>query len=183
MKITHLNISELCVIEPNTFEDSRGSFRETYNKSVFKRQGIGVNFVQDNLSVSHKHVVRGLHFQREPHAQAKLVTVLQGAVLDYAVDIRLGSPTFGRWEEVLLTADNRMLFYIPAGFAHGFVSLEDNTIFSYKCSDTYHKASEGGIIWNDSTLKISWGVESHGVTTPIISDKDAVLPAFIDSGN
>ncbi len=131
------------------------------------------DFVQDNQSLSQKGTVRGLHFQADPHAQGKLVRVIQGAVIDVAVDIRKGSPTYGQHVAVELTGENCKMFWVPPGFAHGFSVLEDNTIFVYKCTNLYHKVSEGGLLWNDPTLNINWQV-----TEPVVSEKDALLPTL-----
>ncbi len=173
MEVVKSEIPGLVILKPRVFSDDRGSFWETYNKSVFQSLGLDVNFVQDNQSVSKVNVVRGLHFQAPPHAQAKLVRVLNGAVLDVVVDIRKGSPTYGRHESVLLSAENKLLFFIPAGFAHGFAALEDNSVFQYKCSAQYNKESEGCLQWNDPTLNIAWGVKN-----PIISSKDSTGSIF-----
>jgi dTDP-4-dehydrorhamnose 3,5-epimerase len=132
-----------------------------------------MNFLQDNESKSKKGVLRGLHFQAPPFGQGKLVRVMRGAVLDVAVDIRKTSPTYGKWDSIVLTSENKWMFWIPAGFAHGFVTLEDDTVFFYKCTNVYNKASEGSIIWNDPVLNINWGV-----TDPLISDKDKCSPGF-----
>jgi len=167
MHVTKTKIEGLLVVEPTIFKDDRGYFFESYNEQSFKALGITDKFVQDNQSCSQKGVVRGLHFQKPPFAQAKLVRVLQGAVVDFAVDIRRGSPTYGQYESVLLTADNFRQFYLPVGFAHGFAALEDNTVFAYKCSNFYNKASEGCILFNDKDLNINWQVDN-----PITSEKD-----------
>lgn len=167
MEITASSISGLLTIKPRIFSDDRGSFCETFSKQLFFEAGITEDFVQDNQSISVANVLRGLHFQAPPYAQAKLVRVTRGSVLDVAVDIRKNSPTYGKHETVFLSAENNMMFYIPAGFAHGFVALEDNTIFQYKCSAYYHKASEGCLLWNDPELNINWKV-NH----PLLSPKD-----------
>ncbi len=167
MKFIETGFQGLYEIEPRVFEDARGYFYESYSKSVFQQYGIDVNFVQDNQSMSQKGVVRGLHFQAPPFAQGKLVRVIKGSVLDIALDIRKGSPTFGKHHSVLLSEENKKLFWIPAGFAHGFSTLEDNTVFAYKCTEVYNKPSEGCVLWNDPELGIGWQV-SH----PIISEKD-----------
>ena len=135
--------------------------------------GLNSNFVQDNESKSQKNVLRGLHFQKPPFAQAKLVRVIKGAVLDVAVDIRKDSPTYGEWESVELTEENKLMYWIPAGFAHGFLTLKDDTIFSYKCTNVYNKESEGSIKWDDSILNINWNIQN-----PIISEKDKKSPSF-----
>ena len=163
-------LSGVVEIAPRIFQDSRGYFFESYNKEVFEKNGIEEEFVQDNQSYSVKGVVRGLHFQREPFAQGKLVRVIKGAVLDIVVDIRPESATFGQWLSFELTEENKGMLYIPPGFAHGFTALEDS-VFSYKCTNLYHKASEGGIIYNDPDLNIDWATDN-----PIVSEKDLELP-------
>ena len=172
MQVIKKSLEGLLEIIPTVYKDERGYFFETYNKQAFEAQGLPTHFVQDNQSFSKKGVVRGLHFQREPHAQGKLVRVVMGRVLDFAVDIRPNSPTFGQYEVVELDANRGNLFYLPEGFAHGFVVLEDS-VFIYKCTNLYNKAAEGGIIWNDPTLNIDWQV-----TNPIVSSKDLDLPQF-----
>ena len=140
-------IPDLLIFEPKVFEDARGYFFESYNKNVFEQAGLPTNFVQDNQSLSQKGVLRGLHFQNNPHAQGKLVRVITGAVFDVAVDIRKGSPTYGQWFGIELNEKNKWMMYIPEGFAHGFATLQDNTVFSYKCTNLYNKASEDCILW------------------------------------
>lgn len=167
MEILETKIKDLLIIKPRVFEDARGYFFESYNKDVFTKHHIHVDFVQDNQSLSHRGVLRGLHFQSPPFAQGKLVRVITGAVLDVAVDIRKNSPTYGEHVTIELTEENKTMFYIPPGFAHGFATLRDNTIFSYKCTQTYHKESEGTVLWNDSDLKIDWQLEN-----PLLSEKD-----------
>lgn len=167
MEILETKIKDLLIIKPRVFEDARGYFFESYNKDVFTKHHIHVDFIQDNQSLSHRGVLRGLHFQSPPFAQGKLVRVITGAVLDVAVDIRKSSPTYGQHVTIELTEENKTMFYIPPGFAHGFATLCDNTIFSYKCTQTYHKESEGTVLWNDSDLKIDWQLEN-----PLLSDKD-----------
>jgi dTDP-4-dehydrorhamnose 3,5-epimerase len=167
IEIVKTKIPDLHIIKPQVFEDNRGYFFESYNKSTFLEAGIDEHFVQDNESKSMKGVLRGLHFQKPPHAQGKLVRVVKGAVLDVAVDLRKSSPTFGQWDSVELTETNKWMYWIPAGFAHGFVTLEDNTIFSYKCTNVYNKQSEACILWNDATLNIDWKTAQ-----PILSEKD-----------
>lgn len=171
MKVTTTPIKDLLIIAPRVFADNRGYFFETYNKNSYTEAGIKEEFVQDNQSKSSKGTLRGLHFQAPPFAQGKLVRVIQGAVLDVAVDIRKDSPTFGQHFTVELTAENQLQFWIPAGFAHGFLTLEDDTIFAYKCTNFYDKASEGGLIWNDPALNINWGTNDV-----IVSEKDMILP-------
>lgn len=165
------DIPGLLIIKPDLFNDDRGYFFEAYNKNRLLEAGIDVDFIQDNESCSKKGVLRGLHYQREPYSQGKLVRVIKGAVLDVAVDIRLNSPTYGRWSAVELTSENKLIYWIPKGFAHGFLALEDDTIFSYKCSGIYHKPSEASIIWNDPILAINWGIKN-----PILSEKDKLAP-------
>ena len=175
MEVIKTNIPDLYIVKPKVFEDHRGYFFESYNKELFLGNGIDQNFVQDNESKSSKGVLRGLHFQTPPFAQGKLVRVMQGSVLDVAVDIRKHSPTYGKWASVELTQDNKWMYWVPPGFAHGFVTLEDNTVFFYKCTNVYNKESEGSILWNDSDLNIDWQVEN-----PILSDKDTTSPLFKD---
>ena len=173
MQKTNTNIEGLIVVEPRVFEDKRGYFFESYNTDKFSELGITKTFIQDNQSLSQKGVLRGLHFQKPPFAQAKLVRVIKGAVLDIAVDIRSSSPTYGQWYAIELSEQNKKMLYIPEGFAHGFLTLEDDTIFSYKCSENYHPEAEDAILWSDEDLNINWDVES-----PIISDKDKKAQAF-----
>lgn len=172
MRIIETGFEGLYEIESNVFGDDRGYFFESFRKSTFEALGIRTDFVQDNESFSVKGTLRGLHYQKEPFAQAKLVRVALGKVLDVAVDLRVGSPTFGKHHTVILDAKRHNLFMVPAGFAHGFLALEDS-VFSYKCSNYYDKASEGGIIWNDTTLNIDWQIDN-----PIVSEKDKLLPNF-----
>ena len=167
MKIIKTEIEGLLIIKPRVFEDERGYFFESWSKAAFENAGLDINFIQDNQSFSSKGVVRGLHFQNPPFAQGKLVHVLKGSVLDVAVDIRKKSPTYGKHVSVLLSGENKTMFWIPPGFAHGFSTLEDNTIFSYKCSGVYNKESEGSLMWNDTNLNIDWKIKN-----PIISEKD-----------
>ncbi len=175
MKIIETHIPGLIEIEPNIFGDERGYFYESYNKDAFVKAGITAEFVQDNQSLSSKGVLRGLHFQNPPHAQGKLVRVIHGSVLDVAVDIRVGSPTYGKHHKVILSGENKKMFWVPPGFAHGFLTLEDDTIFAYKCTGMYNKESEGSINWNDPTLKIDWNVEN-----PSVSGKDKEAPGFME---
>lgn len=168
MQIIYTPIEGLVILEPRIFHDTRGYFYESYNQQKMSELGIDTIFVQDNQSYSQKGVIRGLHFQRPPFAQAKLVRVIKGKVLDVAVDIRKGSPTYGQHYSVLLTGDNHLQFFIPEGFAHGFVALEDNSIFTYKCSQFYHKEAEMSIRYNDPILNIDWGLDE----TPIMTEKD-----------
>ncbi len=168
MEIRETKIEGLVIIQPRIFEDERGLFFESFNHSKLEEfLGKDVNFVQDNESVSKKDVVRGLHFQEPPFAQGKLVHVTHGSVMDVAVDLRKNSSTYGQWHSELLSAENHTLFWIPEGFAHGFVALEENTTFLYKCTNYYHPSSERTILWNDENLFIDWGTNS-----PIVSSKD-----------
>lgn len=155
MKLTLTPIKDLVVIEPKVFGDERGYFYEAYNKNTFHELGLDYDFVQDNQSFSRKGVLRGLHFQKQ-FPQAKLVRVIEGEVFDVAVDLRKDSPTFGKWYGVTLSGDNKKMFMIPRGFAHGFLVLSETAIFSYKCDDFYHPNDEGGIIYNDPDIGIEW---------------------------
>jgi len=175
MEIVETGILDLYIVKPTIFKDNRGYFFESYNKEAFLRYGIDQNFVQDNESKSGKGVLRGLHFQKPPFAQGKLVRVIKGAVRDVAVDLRKSSPTYGKWASVELTEDNKWMYWVPPGFAHGFVTLEEDTVFFYKCTNIYNKASEGAIRWDDPDLNIDWGVNN-----PVLSDKDKVSPLFKD---
>lgn len=175
MKFIESSIKGLIEIEPRIFSDERGLFFESYNKSVFEKNGVAVDFVQDNQSYSVAGTLRGLHFQRAPFAQGKLVRVITGKVLDVVVDLREGSSTFGQYDTFVLDAQKQNMLYVPEGFAHGFLALEDS-IFHYKCTNLYHKASESGIIWNDPELNINWGI-----TNPLVSEKDEQLPTFKES--
>jgi len=176
MEIVETGIKDLVIIKPNVFEDDRGYFFESYNKIKFLEKGIDVNFVQDNESRSMKNVLRGLHFQKPPFTQGKLVRVMRGSVLDVAVDLRKNSPTYGKWASIVLSDKNKWMYWVPAGFAHGFMTLEDDTVFFYKCTNIYNKDSEGSLLWNDPDLKIDWGKE----VKPILSGKDKVAPVFKD---
>jgi dTDP-4-dehydrorhamnose 3,5-epimerase len=175
MEILHTEIEGLLIIQPVVFEDERGYFYESYNASKLEAQGFKQNFIQDNVSKSQKDVLRGLHFQNPPHTQGKLVKVIKGAVLDVAVDLRRDSKTYGKHLTIELTEENKTQFYVPAGFAHGFLTLRDNTIFSYKCTQFYNKDSEESILWNDEDLNIDWGIKN-----PTISDKDRKAIKFSD---
>ena len=174
-KVIETSIRDLIIIETKIFSDDRGFFVESYNLREFSNLGVNVNFVQDNHSFSRKGVLRGLHFQLK-HLQGKLVRVISGKVFDVAVDLRLNSPTFGNWYGVELTEDNGLQFYIPPGFAHGFIALEDNTHFFYKCTNFYFPEDELGIVWNDPLLNIQWPIDQ--VNEVIISDKDKKLSSF-----
>ncbi|MCF0075137.1 dTDP-4-dehydrorhamnose 3,5-epimerase [Dyadobacter sp. CY261] len=172
MKIKQCSLRDVLILEPSVFGDERGHFYESFNKNAWESLGLPTDFVQDNQSFSKSGVIRGLHFQHAPYAQGKLVRVLSGRVIDVAVDLREESPTFGQYELFDLDAVGGRMVYIPAGFAHGFAAIQDS-VFYYKCTAPYHKASEGGILWNDPTLNIPWDVKN-----PIVSDKDQVLPTF-----
>ena len=175
MTITKLEIEWLFTFEPRVFNDDRGAFFESFNDRTFREAtGFTGQFVQDNHSISRKGVVRGLHYQLTPHAQGKLVRVVSGAAFDVAVDIRRGSPTFGKWAGVELSAANRRQFWIPAGFAHGFLALEDDTQFLYKTTDFWHSPSERSLKWDDPALAIDWPL----TVSPIVSSKDAEAPGF-----
>ncbi|MDC7234676.1 MAG: dTDP-4-dehydrorhamnose 3,5-epimerase [Spirochaetales bacterium] len=170
------SIPGVVIIQPRKFGDDRGFFMETYKKSDFVSAGITEEFCQDNHSFSCKGVLRGLHFQSAPHAQGKLVRVLAGAVWDVAVDLIPGSPTFGKHVGIELTAENNTMFYIPPGFGHGFLTLEDNTHFLYKCTAEYAPEVDGGVKWDDPDLSIPWPLEGD----PLLSGKDAQLPYLKD---
>jgi dTDP-4-dehydrorhamnose 3,5-epimerase len=172
MKFYETSLVDVFLIESRIFHDDRGHFFESFNLSSWKKQGFTNEFVQDNQSFSVKGVVRGLHFQTGEYAQGKLVRVLSGRVLDIALDIRPDSPTFGKYELFDLDAKSGKMVYIPEGFAHGFVAIEDS-VFHYKCTGGYCKEAEAGIHWNDPSLNIPWGV-----TNPIVSEKDQILPTF-----
>jgi dTDP-4-dehydrorhamnose 3,5-epimerase len=167
LEIKEIFIQGPLVIQPRVFFDQRGYFFESYNKQTFSKAGLSAEFVQDNQSFSHKGALRGLHFQAPPFAQAKLVRVVRGAVYDVIVDIRKNSPTYGKHFGIELTAENFTMLWIPEGFAHGFSTLEDDTLFSYKCTNVYNRDSEGGILWRDPALQINWKVED-----PVLSEKD-----------
>ena len=175
MRIIDTPIADLFVIEPKVWKDDRGYFYESFREDFFKEIKIDLSLVQDNQSLSQKGTIRGLHFQAPPFEQGKLVRVLQGAVLDVVVDIRKKSPTYGQSFAIELNDQNHLQLWIPPGFAHGFSTLADQTIFCYKCSNYYHKASEGGIRFNDETLAIDWKVPAIHV-----SEKDYLLPTFKD---
>jgi dTDP-4-dehydrorhamnose 3,5-epimerase len=175
MDVEKTNIHGLCIIVPDVFADERGFFVETYHRDRYREAGVEADFVQDNLSCSGKGVLRGLHYQAPPFAQGKLVTVLSGCALDVAVDIRFGSPTFGKYVAVELSEKNHRQFWIPAGFAHGFIALEDDTLFAYKCTNVYSKAHDRGLLWNDPAIGIDWRIDA-----PLISEKDSRQPALRD---
>ncbi len=169
IKVTTCDIEGLYVIEPTVFKDERGYFMETYNQNDFKEAGLNMTFVQDNQSMSVKGVLRGLHFQKQ-YPQGKLVRAVRGTVFDVAVDLRSDSKTYGKWFGVTLSAENKKQFYIPEGFAHGFLVLSDEAEFAYKCTDFYHPGDEGGLLWSDPEIGVDWSIEP-GMEL-IISDKD-----------
>lgn len=185
-KKVETGIRDLYVIEPTVFGDNRGFFMETYSKKDFNEIGLTMDFVQDNHSKSKKGVLRGLHFQIK-HTQGKLVRVTKGSVYDVAIDLRKGSETFGKWYGVELTEENKKMFYIPEGFAHGFLTLEDETEFQYKCTDYYAPEFDSGVLWNDKNINIEWNLEKYGLNeeTILLSEKDKnqqTLLQFIESG-
>jgi dTDP-4-dehydrorhamnose 3,5-epimerase len=175
-KFKRLKIPEVILIEPGIFKDGRGFFIETYKYSDFARAGIKEYFVQDNYSSSIKGVLRGLHFQKNPHAQGKIVQCIRGKVFDVAVDIRKGSPSFGHWVSVELSEDNNLMLYVPPAFAHGFVVLSEEAGVIYKCTGEYAPEDDRGVIWNDPAINIRWPIK-----TPILSEKDKRHPALKDS--
>ena len=176
MNFTPTKLEGCFIIEPKIIKDERGYFMESFNENTFQKgTGKAVHFVQDNQSFSSKGVFRGLHYQTGEHAQAKLVRVLQGEVLDVVVDIRPDSETFGEYVSVLLTGENQTQFFVPRGFAHGFLVLSDTATFFYKCDNFYNKESEGGIIYNDKSVNIDWQFPTENL---IISEKDLILPTL-----
>ena len=177
MNFIKTKIKDLLIVEPKIWKDDRGYFFESYNKRNFNEAGINASFVQDNQSLSQKGTLRGLHAQSGEHAQGKLVRVIKGRVIDVAVDIRKSSETYGQHLAVELSEVNQLLFWVPPGFLHGFVTLENDTIFTYKVTGLYDKNSEIGVVWNDPELNIDWGISAEDV---ILSDKDKVLPLFKD---
>lgn len=178
MKIKETPLKDCYIVEPTIFEDERGYFYEKFNEQKFEElTGRNGHFVQDNISKSTYGVLRGLHLQKGEHAQAKLVSCLEGSVWDVAVDLREDSPSFGKWFGIELTEENKLQFYVPRGFAHGFSVLSETAIFAYKCDNFYNKASESGIMYNDEELKIDWKLPLDKV---LISEKDQVLPLFLE---
>jgi dTDP-4-dehydrorhamnose 3,5-epimerase len=176
MKIEKTTLEGAYLIKPRVFDDERGFFMETYSEKKFKEAGIEARFVQDNHSMSvTRGVLRGLHYQKPPYSQAKLVRVTKGTAYDVIVDLRKDSPTYGKWEGFELSAKNYYMLFVPKGFAHGFCTLENDTEFQYKCDEFYMPESEGAIIWNDSDLKIYWPIEN-----PILSKKDNQAQKFAD---
>lgn len=170
MNVSNTTLPGIVVIEPRVFQDSRGFFLETWHQERYQECGLPANFVQDNLSLSTYGTLRGLHFQH-PNDQGKLVYVLQGEIFDVAVDIRVGSQTFGRWTSVMLSEANKLQVYIPEGFAHGFCVTSKSALVGYKCTDFYNPTTEGGVLWNDPAIDIAWPV-----ATPTLSDKDRAYP-------
>lgn len=177
MTIERTPIKDLVIINPTVFEDSRGYFFEAYNQDTLVAKGKNINFVQDNQSFSKRGTLRGLHYQNPPFAQTKLVRVLEGEIVDVAVDIRKNSPTYGQHFAIKLSAENKKQLLIPQGFAHGFSVLSETAVVLYKCDEFYNKVSEGGIRYDDPTLNIDWGID---LKTAIVSDKDIELPNFAD---
>ena len=171
-----LELEGLVLVKPTIFKDGRGFFIEAYKRGDFEKAGIKEEFVQDNHSRSLKGVLRGLHFQRDPHAQGKLVRCIRGRIFDAAVDIRKGSATFGRWAGFELNEDNSWMLYIPPGFAHGFLVLSDDAEIIYKCTSEYSPADDGGIRWNDPQIAVAWGINN-----PVVSEKDKNLPLLKDA--
>lgn len=174
MKVIETEFEGLLIIEPRVFSDARGYFYESYNHAAFANAGITIPFIQDNQSMSMKGAIRGLHFQKHPRAQAKLVRVTAGGVLDVVLDIRKESPTYGKYLTIELSDANKRMLFIPVGFAHGFATLQDHTIFQYKCSELYYPETEGGVRWNDADLGIQW----PSFDTIVVSDKDQQLPLW-----
>jgi dTDP-4-dehydrorhamnose 3,5-epimerase len=175
MEIIKTPIKDLLIVKPRVFEDTRGFFCETYNEKAYFDAGIKIRFVQDNQSKSSYGVIRGLHYQLAPYSQTKLVSVVQGAVYDVAVDLRTGSPTFGQWYGVELSLENHLQFLIPKGFAHGFAVLTEEAIFTYKCDDFYNPQAERGIVYNDKSLNIDWRIPAD---CAIVSEKDTKHLSF-----
>ncbi|MEY8308835.1 dTDP-4-dehydrorhamnose 3,5-epimerase [Erysipelotrichaceae bacterium 51-3] len=183
MKVTETAIPGVLIIDTDVFGDHRGYFTETYSKPKYEKLGIDVDFVQDNMSFSAAEgTVRGLHWQNPPYAQSKLVSCTKGRVIDVAVDIRKGSPTFGKWVSCELSADNHRQFFIPQGFAHGFLTLSPDVEFRYKVDNVYNKESEGAIRYDDPTVNVDWGTLLEG-REAILSDKDKIAPELADSNN
>lgn len=178
IKVIPTHIESLVIIEPQVFGDDRGYFMETYNREAFADAGLYMEFVQDNQSMSRKGVLRGLHLQTK-YSQGKLVRVISGEVYDVGVDLRRGSPTYGQYAGVTLSGENRKMLYVPEGFAHGFLVLSDEAVFTYKCTQLYHPEYEAGIIYSDPDIGIDWPT---GGITPVLSDKDTKLPTLKQAG-
>ncbi len=181
MEIINTPIKDLIEIVPKVFNDDRGYFLEDFHEQKFLQLGLPIHVSQSNRSFSIKGALRGLHFQRSPHEQGKLVSVVSGAILDVAVDLRKSSETLGEWYSTILSGENNKMLYIPPGFAHGFLAIEPSYL-SYKCTSLYDPHSEGGIIWDDPTLNIDWQLAKFNVIHPIISEKDSKFPQFKDVG-
>ncbi|MDI6801269.1 MAG: dTDP-4-dehydrorhamnose 3,5-epimerase [Thermodesulfovibrionales bacterium] len=177
-EFTRLEIPDVILIKPKVFKDERGFFVETYKRSDFRSFGINEHFIQDNHSMSVKNVLRGLHYQKNPQAQGKLVRCIHGRIFDVAVDIRKDSPAYGRWVGVELSEENKLMLYIPVGFAHGFLALSGTAEIVYKCTEEYSPENDSGIIWNDPEINIGWPVNE-----PVISEKDRGLPLLKDADN
>ncbi|MGV8914024.1 MAG: dTDP-4-dehydrorhamnose 3,5-epimerase [Kaistella sp.] len=178
MKIKSTPLKDCYLIEPTIFEDERGYFYEKFNEKKFEElTGMNGHFVQDNVSKSSYGVLRGLHLQKGEHTQAKLVSCLEGKVLDIAVDLRKDSPTFGKWFGVELSSENKLQFYVPRGFGHGFSVLSENAVFAYKCDNFYDKESEGGVLWNDTDLDIDWQLPQEAI---VLSEKDKIQLTFAE---
>lgn len=175
MKIIDTKLPDLKIVEPRVFEDHRGYFFESYNEARYKEAGLDYDFVQDNESRSVYGVIRGLHYQLAPHAQTKLIRVVEGEILDVAVDIRFHSPTYGQWFSIRLNADEKKQLLVPRGFAHGFAVLSRHATIQYKCDNLYHPESDRGILYNDPKLNIDWGIKA---VDAIISNRDKVHPSF-----
>jgi dTDP-4-dehydrorhamnose 3,5-epimerase len=175
MPFTEIGTSGLILYEPKVWEDERGYFYESFNEKIFKKAGIDGPFVQDNQALSSYGILRGLHYQVKPFAQAKLVRVIEGEVLDIAVDLREDSPTYGQWFGAHLSGENKLQLYVPRGFAHGYLVLSERALFSYKCDNFYSKEHEAGIIFNDPTLNIDWEIDLKNI---VLSEKDKTLPPF-----
>lgn len=175
MEILHEAIPDVLIIQPDVYRDERGYFYESYNKDTLSNLGFHADFVQDNESRSRKGVIRGLHFQVPPFEQGKLVHVIRGAALDVAVDLRKNSPFYGKWCSAVLSQENHRMLWIPPGFAHGFLALEDDTVFFYKCTGFYRREAESSLHWNDPDINIDWGI-----LHPTIAPKDASAPLFKD---
>lgn len=175
MQFEKTSLSDVWLIKPNVFKDERGQFFEAFRREVFKKKGVDYNFVQDNISTSVKGTVRGLHYQKNPHSQSKLIMAVYGEIMDVAVDMRKKSPTFGKYFSAVLNEENRHMLLVPSGFAHGFAVLSEMATVAYKCDQYYHKYSERGVRWNDPALQIEWKVEN-----PTLSEKDKNLPLLRD---
>ncbi|MGB3852717.1 MAG: dTDP-4-dehydrorhamnose 3,5-epimerase [Tunicatimonas sp.] len=177
MNVQHHPLEGLIEIIPAVYRDERGYFLESYHTERFRALGIDQDFVQINQSFSKRGVLRGLHFQRLPYQQGKLVSVVRGRVLDVSVDLRPGSLTYGQHAKVVIDGEQHNMLYVPEGFAHGFVALEDTT-FVYQCTNLYHPPSDGGLRWDDPDLNVDWELEHYGIDSPIVSEKDQLLPSF-----